>query len=78
MGCRLKINEPHGKLTLFKNYLLPETVFRTPQFYISVACRVYFGARMSSTSAYGWSASQKVIRVGNYKYIVYDRSLSLG
>jgi neutral trehalase len=29
LGCRLKFNEPHKKLLTLKNYIVPETIFKT-------------------------------------------------
>lgn len=51
---KMKINEPPKKLLPLKNYILPETVYRNNNFYVSVVCKVYFGGEFSTTHPFAW------------------------
>lgn len=77
LGCRLKLNDPRKKLITTKNLILPDSVFRTQNYYVSVACKVYFGGQLDHKFPRLWPPHKKIIRFGKYRYLVYDSSLSL-
>jgi hypothetical protein len=76
-GLKMKVNEPSKKLVALKNYLLPETVYRNDNFYISVVCRVYFGGEFDSTRPYRWAKEEKVVRFGRHRYLIWNTGKSL-
>jgi hypothetical protein len=69
----MKINDPPKKLLGLKNYILPETVYRNDNFYISVVCRVYFGSKFNPFGEYSWSPSERIIKLGKYRYLVWNK-----
>lgn len=77
-GFKMKINSPSEKLFKFKNYFLPERVYRNDNFYISVACRVYFGGENKSVLPSLWPKEKKAIRFGKHRFFVWNTTKSIG
>lgn len=74
----MKINDPPKKLMPLKNYILPETVFRNDNFYITVVCRVYFGAKFDPFGPYALPNDQVLFKFGKHRFLVWSKSKSLG
>jgi hypothetical protein len=72
-GHRLRVHKPRNKLVMLRNAVLPQRVYCTPDCYISVACRVYFGADHSETSLEELSQ----LRVGRWRWVCLDKRLDL-
>ena len=74
----MKLNEPANKLLPLKNYIFPETVYRTDNYYISVVCRVYFGGKYSIDHPFNWNANEKVYKFSRNRSLIWhtDQSVS--
>lgn len=70
-GHRLRLHKPRNKLIALRNAVLPQRVYCTPDCYISVACRVYFGAGHSEAPLEDLSH----LRVGRWRWVCWDKRL---
>ena len=77
LNVKMKANEPSRKLLTLKNYILPETVYRTDHFYISVVCRAYFGGQYSMDHPFDWFAHEKTFRFGSNRWLLWNTDMSL-
>ena len=67
----MRLSDPTRKLLPLNNYILPETVFRKENFYVSVACRAYFGSSVRTT--YNWEETEKVFKIGKRRFLIWNK-----
>lgn len=72
LGLKMKINEPTKKLLPFKNYIMPERIYRNENFYISLIAKVYMGGQLSQPASYHFPANCKLVKIGLNRVLVWN------
>ena len=57
---------------------MPDRTYQNDNFYVSMTCQVYFGVSHDPSLGLTWGAGQKVYKVGQNRFVVYDRGMTLG